>query len=45
MGLMHASLKLLAKTDKLDITKEGAKTKMAERREKAKAKGEAMDED
>ncbi|KAF9793392.1 hypothetical protein BJ322DRAFT_1034412 [Thelephora terrestris] len=45
MGLMHALLKLLAKTDNLDAAKEGAKTKMTERREKAKARGEAMDED
>jgi ubiquitin carboxyl-terminal hydrolase L5 len=44
-GLMHALLKFLAKTSKLDTAKEGAKTKMTERREKAKAKGEAMDED
>lgn len=45
MGLMHALLKLLATTNKLDGAKEGAKAKMTERREKAKAKGEAMDED
>lgn len=45
MGLMHALLKLLAKTNNLDVAKEGAKTKMTERREKAKAKGESMDED
>lgn len=45
MGLMHALLKLLAKTNKLDAAKEGAKTKMTERRERARAKGEAMDED
>lgn len=45
MGLMHALLKLLAKTDKLNAAKEGAKTKMTERREKAKTKGEVMDED
>ena len=45
MGLMHAVLKLLAKTNKLDAAKESAKTKMTERREKAKAKGEAMEED
>ena len=44
-GLTHALLKLLAKTNKLGTAKEGAKTKMTERREKAKAKGEAMDED
>ena len=42
---MHALFKLLAKTDKLHGAKEGAKTKMAERRERAKAKGEVMDED
>jgi len=36
---------LLAKTNTLGAAKEGAKTKMTERREKAKAKGEAMDED
>lgn len=45
MGLMHALLKLFAKTSKLDAAKQGAKTKMTERREKAKARGEAMDED
>ena len=45
LDLMHALLKLLAKANKLDAAKEGAKTKMTERREKAKAKGEAMDED
>ena len=45
MGLMHALLKLLAATNKLDAAKEGAKEKMTERCEKAKAKGEAMDED
>lgn len=45
MGLMHALLKLLAKTSKLEPAIEGAKTKMTERREKAKAKGEVMDED
>jgi len=45
MALMHAILKLLAKTNKLDAAKEGAKTKMAESYEKAKAKGESMDED
>jgi ubiquitin carboxyl-terminal hydrolase L5 len=45
MGLMHGILKLLAKTNKLDPAKEGAKTKMTERYEKAKAKGESMDED
>jgi len=44
-GLTHALLKLLAKTNKLGAAKEGAKTKMTERREKARAKGEAMDED
>jgi len=44
-GLTHALLKLLAKAGKLSAAKEGAKTKMTERREKAKAKGEAMDED
>lgn len=42
---MHALLKFLGKANKLDAAKEGAKTKMTERREKAKAKGEAMDED
>ena len=42
---MHALLKLLAKTGNLDAAREGAKTKMTERREKAKAKGEAMEED
>ena len=45
MGLMHALLKLLAKTDRLNAAKEGAKTKMTERREKAKTKGEVTDED
>lgn len=45
MGLMHALLKLLAKTGKLDIAKEDAKAKMTERREKARTKGEVMDED
>ena len=45
MGLMHALLKLLAKTNKLDAAREGAKTKMTERRERAKARAEDMDED
>lgn len=45
MDLMHALLKLLAKTNRLDAATEGAKTKMTERREKARTKGEAVDED
>ncbi|KAH8827960.1 hypothetical protein DL96DRAFT_1601013 [Flagelloscypha sp. PMI_526] len=45
LGLVHGLVLALAKAGKLDAAKESAKAKMKERREKAAAKGEEMDED
>ncbi|KAK7045709.1 hypothetical protein VNI00_007542 [Paramarasmius palmivorus] len=45
VGLMHALLFALAKSGKLNPAKENAKKVMQERIQKAKERGEAMDED
>ena len=45
LGMMHALLLALAKAGRLDAVAEGAKKTMVERRQKQKARGEAMDED
>ncbi|KIK68932.1 hypothetical protein GYMLUDRAFT_34944 [Collybiopsis luxurians FD-317 M1] len=44
VGLVHSLLLALAKAEKLEPAKEGAKNFMKERIEKAKKKGEVMDE-